>query len=1076
MRKRTSVWLLWALAVATVVTLVVITVRFVAPEQIARDAPAEGAPLASSETTVCGFPGALIGRITADSPRDAPATSFAGWSVDEAGEGAAGQIYATDDTVVIARPADSGATALITYDRETGAHMSTTEIDVRPDPAMEGHNNGPLEIALDGTIYAIDTYEGRRAIVEFDSDGRRTDSFDVPDSDLTTGHPLELAGLTWLPHYEGAPALVVSEGGALLHLFRTTGEAIGTVDGGPGRILGRVGDRSIAGVSGDQQIAQLRVTDLSTEADSFFAPFDPGENARSPAPLRLQSLVPGPDGEGFLTASAGGVEWLNADGVRLGLWPNGTAGLDVWEGGDLVESGGQYWVLGGGQEPLVMTLSSDEMRIALAQPSSLTAANESGLTQLGIGIGLTTRAPFNHFDAGDEPVVALLAERGWASFGDTALTARYTVTGDPLSARPASQDVRTLRVPTGGGEVSLDLPETEPGAYEVSLWLSRADSDEPVSATCLHYTVGAAGVDLDLGDLSPGEDWGGPAPLRGVELAERLGIGSHRIQLDFGALIPDPASDPDANSVNWGALPGADAESSAAGFAEISRAARLADEEGVELIVQVGQGGDAERAAVDAETWEGWVDVLVTEFARRAPEITMWSPWNEPNNTFGSGSDYATQVAAPFARGAHRADPDARVLEGNTLGFAFDWWADAARAGICTSANAIAVHPYTGWNRSWEEEGFADEDEGIGRLREAIGSACADKPIWDTESGWTADGSFANWAQASDITRKLVWYKAEGIAGWTYFFSEGGWGESGLSWSLIQYRSFVKPGGLAFATVSRLLSEYDTAEPLDTGIPIAHATTLSGGVDTAVAVWTDGARVDALVSAETSQVTITDQYGAVRTVELVDGSARLPLSPSPQFLSAPDGSALSIAPVETFGDDVLAGQHVDASSTHPDTEAQVITSGTVNPYMAWRSGRLADGGVDEDPSVEIELGSPREMDRIAVASGSIVCCQAGLRTFTVDVRDENGDWRTVADVSDQFWDRVLLIEFEPIIASAVRLRVPWTTIRDTRVLDLNYTGFAGGLPPPFMGLQTESDYAVAVAAIQAWAPGDTPVP
>lgn len=1059
---------------AAVVSSAMIAVALVAPEPHPAPAPVLAVPLATSETDVCGFPGALASSITADRPRDAPEPAFETWPVDRAGDGAVGQIYVTDEVVVVARAAATGATALISYDRATGAYASTIEIDVRPDPMMEGHDNGPLEIASDGTIYAIDSYEGRRAVVSFDRNGEPRGSFDIPESDLTTGHPLELSGMTWLPDYEGSPALVVSEGESLLHLFRTDGEVLGVVDDAPAQVLGRVGSSSVAGVSGGQELAQLRVTDLSTHVDSFFAPFAPAEEPSTPSPLRLQSLVTGPGDEGFLAASAEGVEWLDADGLRVGRWPNGAAGLDIWEWGDLAEADGRYWVLGSGEDgPAVTALSGDEMRAALALPTTLTAAEEGRLTRLGIGIGLSTTAPFNHFDADAGPVVSLRAEDGWAELGGSDLVATYTVTGDPLSARPVVQEARLAAVPLGGGEVVLEVP-TLPGAYEVSAWLTREGDEQPVSATCLRYSVGAPGLELDLEGLSPGDDWGGPAPLRGVELASRLGTGSHRIQLDFGALIAYPSRQPDPSAVNWAALPGAEGEAPETAFGEIARAAAAAEEADIDLIVQVGQGGDAERAAVDARTWEGWVEVLAAGFARYAPQITLWSPWNEPNNTFGSGAEYAQQVSAPFARGVRRADPAARVIEGNTLGFAVDWWAQAVPAGICSSADALAVHPYTGWNRSWEQEGFTLSGAGFGQLRHTVGAECGDLPIWDTESGWTADGSFANWAQAANIARKLLWYKKDDIAGWTYFFTEGGWGESGLSWSLIQYRSFVKPGGLAFAAVSRLLAGYEAAAPMDTGIPLAHAMHLTGAVDPAVAIWTDDARVDALVSAEGPQVKVADQYGAVTIVGLEDGVARIPLSGAVQFVSAVDGGAVSISPVEAFGDDVLSGLAVEASSTHPDTDAQVITSGTVNPYMAWRSGRLEGGRVDEDPSVTIELDQPREIERIAVASGSIVCCQAGLRAYSIDVRDENGRWRTVADVSDQFWDRVALISFDPMVATAVRVRVPWTTIRDIQVLDVNYTGFAGGLPPPFMGLQTESDYVVAIAAIQAWGPGDAP--
>jgi hypothetical protein len=109
------------------------------------------------------------------------------------------------------------------------------------------------------------------------------------------------------------------------------------------------------------------------------------------------------------------------------------------------------------------------------------------------------------------------------------------------------------------------------------------------------------------------------------------------------------------------------------------------------------------------------------------------------------------------------------------------------------------------------------------------------------------------------------------------------------------------------------------------------------------------------------------------------------------------------------------------------------------------------------------------IDRIAVATGNIACCEAGLRGYTVSIQRPDGSWQAVAHPKDQFWYRTVEFRFDPVQAKAVRVSSQWTTIRGTRMLDMNYTGFSGGLPPPFMGLQTQTNYVMSVSAVSAWA-------
>src|SRR5690606_20095660 len=150
------------------------------------------------------------------------------------------------------------------------------------------------------------------------------------------------------------------------------------------------------------------------------------------------------------------------------------------------------------------------------------------------------------------------------------------------------------------------------------------------------------------------------------------------------------------------------------------------------------------------------------------------------------------------------------------------------------------------------------------------------------------------------------------------------------------------------------------------------------------------------------EVVRRDVYGAEKDLALAARGTEVPVSGSPVQLRVPAGTELQVGATEPFGDDVLEGRPVTVSSTHPDAgDAGTITSGTFDVREPWRSGRLADGSVDQDPAVEVETDGPVTVDRIAVATAGIRCCTSGLRDYTVAVRDAGGGWRTVATPSDQ---------------------------------------------------------------------------
>ncbi|WP_251150465.1 hypothetical protein [Cellulosimicrobium sp. Marseille-Q4280] len=1028
-------------------------------------------------------------------------------------------VVTLDDGELVTFRVLDGSAYVLEWDREatytvsryvlaTGDLVATTPVELDWDGASETFTTGSFEVDPDGSVYLLDTLMHRRDLLKVAPDGSTTWSAAIPEGEHTAGDLLDLYGtVRWT--VDGRTVVGVQEAGEVLHEVSADGELVGTVPF-EGDVLAQLPDGT-ALVESDERDGERRSRDLRSVgpdgdegAVALGASWERGRPfgvPRVPWVDDATGTTTGPStgesGDGLLAAQENlGFRWWGSDGVFRGVWPDTHKDLEqpfaLWERTPVLRDGtdgaAPYYVLTHGEDGgfSVTEITADRMAYQLGAPVKYNAANEELFGGLGLGAGLLVDAPYGVFPDGTEPRVVAAFDDAWAAHAG-AYRLRYQVRGDPRVWDPVVGEETVVELPADGADVPLELPTTRPGVYEVDAALVDVATGEAVSGTCLRYTVAAAGSDLDPAALADGADWGGAGPLRGVQLADQLGVGSHRTQLDFGAIVPDPTAEPDADELVWDSLPKAAFESDdeegeeqadVDPFAELAAAAQLADETGVILTLQLGSGGEAEQAAVEAGTWEGWARLIVAEMLDRAPQIRHWQPWNEPNNTgFDDAAAYEEQVGAPFAAGARAASRDVVVVGGNTLGVEPEWWADLVAAGGCDSLDVVGIHPYTGFNRSWEEEGFSEDGAELDELRAAI-APCGDVPVWDTETGWWSDGVANFWAGGSDVVRKLLWYGVEGVDEWTYFFSEGGFGEAGNSWSLLQYGQYVKPAGAAFAASAPFLEGFGPPGAVGTGAPGVHAVRADGTGATyagaeLLAVWSEDLSTSVRLSASGGPVTVTarDAYGAERGLEIPAEGVEIPVNGAPVLLVAPAGAGLEVAPVETFGDDVLEGRPVTATSTHEDAgDPEVVTSGTFAVREPWRSGRLADGSVDEAPAVEVATDGPRTIDRVAVATAGIRCCTSGLRDYTVSVRATDGTWHDVAQQTDQFLDRVALFSFEPVEATAVRVSLPMTTERDVPVLAANYTGIVGGLHPDFIPLATESEWIATISAIRAWEP------
>ncbi|MHA7133382.1 galactose-binding domain-containing protein [Oerskovia turbata] len=1043
---------------------------------------------------VCGFP--VADKITSDGvdPADLDGRRDVVDDVATMADGTVLSLRVRDGVAYVLEWDRSSAYRVTRYDTATGDVEGTTDFELRLDEGNEAFSPEQFEVDADGGIYFLDTLMQRRDLVRFEPDGTRSWTTRLPEGDQTEGGVLDLYGMGLWDDVDGKTVIGVHETGSMLHLVDSTGKIVGQRDDFPGQVLGQLPDGGLvlesSGKSDAGATDDLAVQGLDGDQELRLGATANGKWAfGKPSQYWFDSVVgvaPAPDGDGLVVIEDGlGFEHVGADGVRRGVWPDARADLDadftLLDGSPLVLADGAYYAFTTSEGAVALTaVTQDRMAYQLGAPVKYNAVNDGFLSVMGAGAGLVTDEVYNYFPPGAKPAVRLSLDDSWGRWADR-YELRFQVRGDPRVPDPVVGEEQTADIPADGGDVPVTLPAARPGVYEVDAALVERESGDPVSGTCLRYTVGAPAAPLDLAGLADGADWGGASVLRGVQLADQLGVGSYRWQLDFGAIVPDPTAAPSADALVWDSLPSAGMPEPEEGddtetdpFAELAAAAALADSTGVVLTLQLGSGGEAERAAVDAGTWEGWSREIVAAVSARAPGIVAWQPWNEPNNTgFDDGAAYEEQIGAPFAAGARAALPGVQIVGGNTLGIVPDWWAALVEAGGCASMDAVGVHPYTGLNRSWEEQGFSREGDDLDALREAL-APCGDLPIWDTESGWWSDGVANFWAGGSDVARKLLWYGAEGFDEWTYFFSEGGFGESGNSWSLIQYGAYVKPAGAAFAATSALLDGYGAPTFVETGVPGVFSATAEGpGGEPLLAVWSDDLSTTVRLTATGGPGTVrrVDQYGAETSLDVGTDGVDLPVTGAPVFLLGTPGQALAVEAVEPFGPDVLAGRPVTATSTHVEADAQVVTSGTFDVRDPWRSGRLAGDEVDESPSVTVTTDGPQTIDRIAVATAGIRCCSMGLRDYTVSVQLPDGTWQDVADQQDQFTDRVALFTFDPVEVTAVRVSAPMTTERGVPVLSANYSGVVGGLHPSFLPLATESDYVMTVSAIQAWGPG-----
>lgn len=729
------------------------------------------------------------------------------------------------------------------------------------------------------------------------------------------------------------------------------------------------------------------------------------------------------DGTLLVADAQRGIEAVNPDGTVRGVVPDGALGGLTQRSPLTVDDSGEVWFATGPRFTGNQRVVHEPVSALLAAVQPLDVLSHFG-NRLGFGAGLISSASEGYTAPGNAaPTVTATFDPWWQHeagafrLQTTVRTWREVLAGGPGTVRVGRLDAAALQAGVG-----VSVPAT-PGPVDVDARLLR-DDGTTAGSTCLHLTNGAAGDTLDLASLPAGADYGGPAPARDAALQDVLGTGLTRVGLDWGRLLPTGATS--STPIDFSSVDAA----VTAGAAEAAR-------RGVQLEVQLGQGG-SERALVDSGQWGTRVGQVVAHLKDR---VHAWEAWNEPNDTYGSPSSYVANVLAPAFRAVRAADPTAKVVGGTVCGMDLGYWQGIVTAGGLDDLDVAAIHPYGGHNRGFEEQGTP---AALIALRAAFAArGRGDLPIWDTESSWWSDGSY-NWlTQADKSVHARLWFAATGVSAWSYFLTEAGWGNDGVTFSAIQVGDEVKPAALALMQARTELRGRTYLGMVDTGAPRTWAMRFGpavGGGGDLVAVFTDELATD--LAAESSVAgTVVDQYGV--RAPLPTGPSALAATSAVTWLELPAGGSVTLAPAESWGADLLLGGTATASSSAPGQPASLAVDGdaTARSGGDWRGTPAWGSAVgDATPTLTVQLAQPAVLDRLLVSTHSLGSVVTGLRDYDLLVRpDTAAPWTTVVRVRGQFFDRNRVVAIPPQRVAQVRLTS----------LAINWSGYAGGDKPHF---------------------------
>lgn len=215
----------------------------------------------------------------------------------------------------------------------------------------------------------------------------------------------------------------------------------------------------------------------------------------------------------------------------------------------------------------------------------------------------------------------------------------------------------------------------------------------------------------------------------------------------------------------------------------------------------------ASSAPADIKHWE---DFITAALQRAAGRIRYWEIWNEPEDPKYYSGDIATMVR--LQRRAFEiikaSDPSLQVITPSFIGTAegFRWQSDFLAAGGGKYADIIGFHGY------WDDPKPEALIPIIVRIKTLLAAhGLADKPLWDTESGWPASLNDQD-LQSAFVARSYLLRWSFGIDRFYWYAYEGGGANFGKLWD--PKLGLLRPGQ-AYRTIQRWLVGAAPSGPIE---------------------------------------------------------------------------------------------------------------------------------------------------------------------------------------------------------------------------------------------------------------------
>jgi chitodextrinase len=502
-------------------------------------------------------------------------------------------------------------------------------------------------------------------------------------------------------------------------------------------------------------------------------------------------------------------------------------------------------------------------------------------------------------------------------------------------------------------------------------------------------------------------------------------------------------------------------------YNDISNAKNLANNDGIVYELQLGTGTGFDQQAASNGSFEHLAELMMQNLP-----ITNFEAWNEPdNNTFSSPSQYVTTALEPAWNAKNTVAPNDKIIGISNENYSISNYNQYVNAGALNYLNIVGLHSYTGWSQSFEEQGnviptlydTTSEQGQLQQLQAYLATKGYSGSIYDTESGFFSNefapdpDPYDLFEQGDKLVRKMILEQSIGMNWLANFYNSGTYPINGLGYfGLLGGRSNqLTPGGLAALNYQANLGGRSFVSWLPTGIPHTYAAKYgpSGSNNNdVVAIWSDDYSVNAIPTLSNSaNMSITSEYGVSST--LTNGQP-LGLSGQVQYISVPSGTTLSIASQESYSTNLALSSSYGGSAT-ATASSSICGNATTDPQILLRSITDSQGNnftcnngspvswsptnSDSNPTLTVNLGSPKSIDRVFTSTEGISSSRPGVRGFIVSVDPvcSGGSFTQVGQVANQYYSRNALISF----SAQTVCKIQFSNITD------NLTGAAAGLPP-----------------------------